>query len=335
MNTLEITKWGKINITDTADSKPARDEVIIDVIYAGVGFADVLAVHGAYLLAPRRPFSPGYEFLGIVEVLGDDVSHLRIGQRVCGMLPLMGAYKKSLRIKAVWAVSVPDNVSDETAALLPLNYMTAMALIEKKGDVKRGDKILIQGAAGGVGTAVLELAKQKGITVYGTASPVKHDIVRELGGIPVNYKQKNWTADFKRMLPEGVDFAFDAFGIKAMNQCWKVLNKRGTLVSYGFSPEIKKGHGPMIKGFLSLMLKKLFGFGKKARVCGTPAIIRKDPLWYKNTMEYLLGLASKGDIKPILYKKFNWREARDAHNEIIESKARGKMLLAFSVNRIK
>ena len=174
MKALTVYEADKLRVEEVGLPRLPAGQTRIRVKYAGVGFADVMAVRGGYPLAPRRPFSPGYEFLGSVVEAG--TSSLGVGQRVAGMLPRMGAYRELIDMDPRYAVRVPPDLSDECAALLPLNYLTALAMIERYARLERGQSFLIHGAAGGVGTAALELARLLGLRAFGSASEPKHGL---------------------------------------------------------------------------------------------------------------------------------------------------------------
>lgn len=330
MQGLIVENFGRMVSNEIESNAPGAGQIRVAVKYAGVGFADVMAVRGGYPLAPARPFSPGYEFTGVVDAVGSKVSGLECGQRVCGMIPHMNGYRKEIVIDAKWAVAIPDAVSDTLAAQLPLNYITAIALIEYYGQLKKGDSLFIHGAAGGVGTAVLEIAGILGIIAYGGASPLKHEQVKSLGGIPVDYTKDDWVQTFCDQLPEGVNAAFDAFGGKAFRSAWSVLRKDGIIISYGFSPTVNGGLWPMIKGIAGNLFRKLLPGKKRTALCGAPALIEGNPDWYKNNMQRILEWAGQGLVNSNLHAIVEWNKADEAHDAIIERKVKGKVILDFS-----
>lgn len=330
MKSIIVTKQGIKISADNQLPKLLNDKIRIKVEYSGVGFADVMAVKHKYILAPKDPFSPGYEFYGEVVAAGLNVKTDLIGFKVAGMLPQMDAYQEYIDIDPDWAVKVPEGLDGEMAALLPLNYLTALALIEKSAKLIKGQTLFVHGAAGGVGTAVLELAALKGIKAYGTASTTKHGIVKNLGGIPFDYKNKNWIDQFFQLNPNGVDAVFDAMGSESFKRSWKLLTKKGSLVAYGFYKNSNSGTGAMIKGLLTLLLKQINFTRKKIAICGTPAIIKKDRSWYKKSLDQLLTWSVEGKLQPQLYKVFPWNEMEKAHEELIQRKVIGKILLQFT-----
>ncbi len=140
------------------------------------------------------------------------------------MIPAMGAYRESIDVESRFVVPVPPGLGDETAALLPLNYLTAYAMIERCARLQSGQSFLIHGAAGGVGSAALELARLLGLRAYGSASAPKRDLVASLGGIPLHREDDRWKEELERLESGGVDAAFDAFGIASFRRSWRSLS---------------------------------------------------------------------------------------------------------------
>ncbi len=183
MNSLTVREWGaleRVHVDRDSRNVPAG-RVRVRVRYAGAGFADLMAVAGKYPLAPKRPFSPGYEAFGTVAEIGARVDgaapcELQPGRRVVAMLPHMGAYRGVVDLSPQWLVPVPDGVDDETAAQLPLNYLTALRSSSTPRSFGRGSAYWL--------TAPLELARLLGISAFGTARIPKHDVIRSLGGTP-------------------------------------------------------------------------------------------------------------------------------------------------------
>ncbi len=328
MKTLTVVEHGSMRSDDRPLPPLAAGTIRVRVRFAGVGFADVMAVRGGYVLAPRLPFSPGYEFFGHVVGAGSEASGFSLGARVLGLLPRMAAYREYLDLDPRVLVDVPDAVQDETAGALPLNYLTALALIEKKARLPPGGSFLIHGAAGGVGTAALELARLLGLGAFGTASVDKHPLIARLGALPLD-RAGDWVAELKRRRPRGVDAAFDSFGGRSLERSWKTLAKGGTLVSYGFSPSPDGGIAPVVGGLLSIGIKGVLPNGRRTAVCATPALAHGDPPWYRRSLGRILGWAAEGSIAPIVHAIFPWDRAEEAHAVILARAARGKILLDF------
>jgi NADPH:quinone reductase len=319
MKTLTVQTKGAMTRADVVLGNPVPGRTRVRVRYAGVGRTDITAVRGGYLLAPKRPFTPGYEYLGT------DAA----GRRVAGVLPRMGAYQEFIDAEDAWCVPVPEGVDDRTAAALPLNYLTALALLEKTTDLKPGTRVLVHGAGGGVGRALLELARLRGVLVYGVASNARAAELSELGATALD-RNADWPAAARSLVPEGFDAVFDAQGLLSFRTSWKLLRRGGVLAAYGFVSDLDGGLGHYVRGLTYLFSKAWYPSGKRAAVCGLPAIIAADTGWYRDAMKRLFDFASSGSIRPVVQEVFPWNDVEKAHAVIAEGRVRGKLLLDFS-----
>jgi len=329
MKALVVTKKGILEARDLNPGNLDPDKIRVRVEYAGVGFADMMAVRGGYALAPKRPFSPGYEFLGTIDSVGSRVRGVSPGLRVTGMVPKMACYRGVLDLDPVWAVAVPEGLASESAAALPLNYLTARGLIETHAGLQSGESFLIHGAAGGVGSAALEWARLKGLKAFGTVSTGKEADIEALGAVPVR-RGDGWVTQARTLQPRGFQAVFDAFGGRLLRQSYGVLAPGGHLVSYGFSPTLDGGNGPLIDGLLFHTGKKLFPGGRHTSICRIPATIDRDRTWYRRTLETTLAEASTGRLNPRIHDVVPWDRAYRAHEAILAGKVRGKILLRFA-----
>ncbi len=320
MKTLTVQSKGSMTRLDQPLAPLAAGKIRVRVKYAGVGRTDLTAVRGGYLLAPKLPFTPGYEYAGTDES----------GRRVAGMLPKMGAYQEYIDTDPRWSAAIPDDVSDEAAAALPLNYLTALALLEKTTRLEAGAEVLVHGAGGGVGRALLELAGLRGLNVYGLASKERADELRGLGAVPLD-RHGDWVTEARGLVPQGFDAVFDAQGLASFRTSWKLLGPGGVLAAYGFVPDLKGGKNHYFTGLTYLFSKLLYPSGKRARVCGLPAIIAADLDWYQDAMTRLFAWVQSGKIRPLVQQVFPWNEVEKAHAVIEEGRVRGKLLLDFSV----
>jgi NADPH:quinone reductase-like Zn-dependent oxidoreductase len=320
MKALVVNRNGTMDKVEKPLGALDPGKIRVRVEYAGVGFADAMAVRGGYFLAPSRPFSPGYEFLGTVEATG---------VRVAGMVPKMNCYQEFLDIDEVWAVVVPPSLSSATAAAMPLNYLTAVALIEAKAHLGPGDSFLIHGAAGGVGSAALEWARLKGLRAFGTVSAGKEPDVEALGATALR-RGASWLTQARSLEPEGFRAAFDAFGGTLLRESYASLAPGGMLVSYGFAPTARGGSGPLVDGLLFHAGKRLFPGGRRTAVCGTPALVDHHRTWYRETLTSVLAKADEGLLNPRIHEILPWDQAETAHAMIHAGSVRGKILLKFS-----
>ena len=193
LNRVWITKRGPpdvLRIREEPDPGPARGEIRVRVSHAGVNFADVMARLGLYPEAPPLPFVPGYEISGTVDAVGEGTDESWLGRRVTAVTRF-GGYADLVCLPPALAVPTPDSVPDDAAASLPVNYLTAHQMLHRVCAVREGETVLVHGAAGGVGTAAVQLCGIVGARVIGTASTGKHDLLRESGVEPVDSRSKD------------------------------------------------------------------------------------------------------------------------------------------------
>lgn len=178
--------------------EPRRGEVRIKVLAAGVALPDVLAREGIHPETPRVPFTPGWDLIGEVDRLGDGVSGIQLGQIVAAM-PISGAYAEFVCLPQGELVPVPAALDPAEAVSLILNYITAYQMLHRSAKVKTGQRVLIHGASGGVGTALLQLGSLAGLEMYGTCSAGAFSVVAGLSGVPIDYKSKDFVSEILRL----------------------------------------------------------------------------------------------------------------------------------------
>src|SRR5580704_9625161 len=227
-----------LKVIDDEIRDPAANEVRIKVITCGVAFADVLMRRGLYSPVPPLPYSPGYDIVGTVESCGPVVTQWKPGDLVIA-LSMTGGYSRYIVLPESELVQMPAGLDPAEAVSLVLNYTTAYQLIHRIAKLRRGESVLIHGAAGGVGTAALQLGSLAGLKMFGTASKPKHDLVVALGGIPIDYR----TEDFVRRAAGvgGVDAVFDPIGGRNWPRSYRALGKGGRFIGYGMSAAIEGG----------------------------------------------------------------------------------------------
>src|SRR5271156_2433490 len=212
---------------------PGPGQLRVRVRACGVGSTDLTMLAGGYLYAPKIPFVPGYEIAGVVDEIGAGVTGFEPGQRVAA-LTVHGGFAELLVREAELFLPIPDGVADRNAAAVILNYVTAWQMIHRVAKVGPGQTALVTGAAGGVGTAALQLLRLAGVTAYGAASAPKHHLVRSLSATPIDYRAGPLDRLVRDLEPAGVDYAFDAIGGANIGPCIGALRKGGTLVAFGF-----------------------------------------------------------------------------------------------------
>src|SRR5580704_16995421 len=231
-----ITRPGGPEVLQTLELpivEPEPGELRVAVRASGVGATDLTMLAGDYMFAPKIPFVGGYEIVGVVEAFGADVTGFSVGQRVAA-LTVHGGFAERLVRGAEHFVPIPGEVSDVQAAAVILNYVSAWQMIHRVAKVRAGQTALVTGAAGGVGTAILQLLHLAGVKTYGAASARKHGLVAKLGATPVDYQAGPIDRFLRACEPSGVDFAFDAIGGANIRNCLRAVRRGGAVVGYGF-----------------------------------------------------------------------------------------------------
>lgn len=309
-----------------------RGQVRIRVHTAGVAFADLLMREGLYPGAPRPPLVPGYDVAGVVEAVGDGVDSLRVGERVAAMTRF-GGYAESIVLDAPLTVPVPDGVDDQQAVALVLNYLTAYQMLARIARVQEGERILVHGAAGGVGTALLELAALMNLAAWGTASAGKQATVQKYGATPIDYTAQDFADVIRRQTGDGVDAVFDAIGGAHWRRSYATLRPGGRLVAYGFSTAAPGGRRRLWRAVAGLLRsprphplalmassKGIFGYNS-----GNLRDQRRD--WYRTDLAHLLRLCAEGRLRPVVSATFPLEQAGSAQRLLGAAKAIGKIVL--------
>ncbi len=318
-----------LQVVEEELAEPGEGEVRVKIFASGVAFADVIARKGMYPTAPPIPFAPGYDIVGVVDKVGAGVSSLSEGQTVAALLPHFGGYAEFACVQENLLVSVPEGLDLAETVSVVLNYLTAHRLLHRSAQVKKGERILVHGAAGGVGTALLQLGKEAGLEMYGTASKRKHELVSGLGATPIDYRSEDFVKRIRSLTGDGVDAVFDSIGGANLSRSYSTLRKGGRLVSFGFVGSAKGGGRIEVPlSFARLFLFRLIPDGKKALFYGdTPRFVEKDNTWYRETLTALLKLLAEGKIKPVVGKRISLVEATHAHELMEKAAVSGKIVL--------
>ena len=305
---------------------PGRGEVRVKVLAAGIAFADVLMRRGLYPGTPQPPFTPGYDLVGEIDALGEGVTQFALGQRV-GALTVRGAYSRFAIVPAELLVGVPDGLDPAEAVCLILNYVTAYQMLHRIAKLSAGQRILIHGAGGGVGTALLQLGALHGLTMYGTASTSKQDAIALAGGIPIDYTSEDFSRRVRQLSPEGVHAVFDPVGGTNWWRSYRLLRRGGALVCYGMSTAIEHGKIAGAGSFLLMGILKSIPDGRRC-VWYSVATSRNDrPDWFRADLKSLFDLLSQRKIQPVIALRLPLREAAQANELIEHAKVTGKIVL--------
>jgi NADPH2:quinone reductase len=333
------------------DPRPGPDEVRVKVLAAGVSYTDAMLRAGTYLGVPKPPFTHGYELVGIVEELGPGCSKLKVGDRI-GALTVWGADAERVCVPEANAVEVPEDLDPAEVLSLVFTSMTAYQLLHRTAKVKRGETVLVHGAAGRVGSAVLELGAVAGLRMYGTCSARDRAAVERLGAAAIDYRNEDFVALARALPGKGVDVVLDGLGGKMSLRSFRALRPGGRLVVYGHSATISHGHrswrgwiewyattaAVALWGLLSprrrvlvYRIQKLreghqvipMGSRRPLPVGGGP----RDPEWFREDFRALLELLREGKIHPVVAERLPLADARRAHEMLESSAAKGKLVL--------
>ncbi|HSB18164.1 MAG TPA: medium chain dehydrogenase/reductase family protein, partial [Bryobacteraceae bacterium] len=238
-----VTHYGgpdALRVVEEECPEPKNGEVRVRVLAAGVSLPDLLMREGVHPETPRLPFTPGWDLIGVVDRLGAGVSGIEPGQIVAA-LPISGAYAEFVCLPHRELVPVPSGLDPAEAVSLILNYVTAYQMLHRSVKVRPGHRLLIHGAAGGVGTALLQLGRLAGLEMYGTCSSQGASAVSDLGGIPIDYRQLDFVKEIHRLTGEGVDVFFDGIGGTHIWRSRKALRPGGRVVAYGLTASLSGG----------------------------------------------------------------------------------------------
>jgi NADPH:quinone reductase-like Zn-dependent oxidoreductase len=307
--------------------------VRVKILATGVAFADVMIRRGVYPGLPPLPFTPGYDMVGVIDTVGPGARAFSPGQMVAA-LTIFGSYSQSICLPAEDLVVVPEGIDPVEASCLPLNYLTAYQLLHRMAKITPGERMLVYGAAGGVGTALLQLGKLAGLQVYGTASSSKQELIAQLGATPLDYKKEDVVARVHALTGGGVDAVFDGTGGAHLSQSFQTLRRGGRLVSYGLSslPAGITFTGALVRfiapHLFRIALLSALPNGRRVRVYNLDGQIRKKhPEWIREDLGVLLELLSQGKITPIIGKRLPLQEVAVAHELLEHAQVQGKLIL--------
>ena len=341
-----------LTVIDDEVPRPGPGEARVRVLAAGVSYTDAMLRVGSYLGVPKAPFTPGYELVGVVEELGPGCARLRVGDRI-GALTVWGADAERVCVPEVNAVEVPEDIDPAQVLNLVFTYMTAYQLLHRTARVKSGETVLVHGAAGRVGTAVLELGAVAGLRMYGTCSARDGAAVERLGAVAIDYRNDDFLARVRELTRDGVDVVLDGFGGALSLRSFRALRPGGRLVVYGHSGTVahgRKSWGGWAKWYATTATVALWGLlspRRRVSVCRVqklreghqvlPVSGRRRALpvgggprnadWFREDFRVLLELLREGKIHPVVAERLPLSEARHAH-ELLESSAdKGKLVL--------
>ncbi len=336
-----VTHYGgpdALQVLEEECPEPKDGEVRVRVLAAGVSLPDIMAREGVHPETPRLPFTPGWDLVGVVDRLGNGVSGLEPGQSVAAM-PIHGAYADFVCLPHHELVPVPPGLDAAEAVCLVLNYITAYQMMHRSAKVRPGQRALIHGAAGGVGTALLELGRLAGLEMYGTCSSRGAPTVSELGGIPIDYQHQDFVKEIHRLTGEGVDVVFDPIGGAHLWHSRRALRPGGMVVGYGLISSIRgeglasrrPGRRQRFRGTAIFALYiaggRLFPGRKRVVPYSIQTLKRLKPAWFRQDLIALFDLLRQQKVKPLIAQRFPLAEARQAHELLGKGGVTGKIVL--------
>jgi NADPH:quinone reductase-like Zn-dependent oxidoreductase len=330
MRAVVITKHGGpgvLQVQELADPDLGPGQVRIQVAAAGINFADVMARMGLYADAPKTPCVVGYEVAGTVLELGEGVIGLSPGQRVLAGTQF-GGYASEVVADAHDVLALPDGLSFEQGAAIPVNYGTAWAALLGYGSLRAGERVLIHSAGGGVGIAATQIAKRSGAEVYGTASPGKHARISELGvDHPLDYTKPGW----ERGLPP-FDVILDAIGGKSFRLGYEMLRPGGRLVAFGASSVVSGERRNLVTALRAVVRMPRFNMIKQMSESKAVIGLNMLTLWkdHGNLEPWIAPmreLLDDGTVKPVVAGTFSFDDTGAAQTMIVERRNVGKVVL--------
>jgi NADPH:quinone reductase-like Zn-dependent oxidoreductase len=336
-----VTHYGgpdALRVVEEECPEPKDGEVRVKVRAAGVSLPDIMAREGVHPETPRLPFTPGWDLIGVVDRLGDSVSGIEPGQIVAAM-PISGAYAEFVCLPQPELVSVPSGLDAAEAVSLVLNYITAYQMLNRSAKVRSGQRVLIHGAAGGVGSALLQLGRLAELEMYGTCSLRGVSAVSALGGIPIDYQHQDFVEEIHRLTSEGVDVVFDSIGGTHIWRSRKALRPGGRVVAYGLTGSLRGGRLASGRGGRRHRYRAIAIFGlyiaggwlfpgrKRVVPYSIQTLKRLKPAWFRQDLIALFDLLQQKKIKPLIAQRFPLAEARQAHDLLGKGGVIGKIVL--------
>jgi NADPH:quinone reductase-like Zn-dependent oxidoreductase len=321
-----LTKEGGPEVLQCVDlpiEELGPKQLRVRVRAAGVGPTELSMLAGGYIFAPKIPFVPGYEIAGVVDAIGSGVTGFALGQRVAA-LTIYGGFAELIVRDAEHFLPIPDAVSDIEAAAVTLNYVTAWQMTHRAVEVQSGETALVTGAAGGVGTAALQLLRLAGVKTYGAASLKKHGVVRECGATPIDYRAGRLDRLVRTLEPNGVDYVFDAIGGANIGLCIGAARRGGTVAGYGFMGV----SGALATGamFLNLFVGSRLR-GRRGTFYGITKLYRENPAPFREDLPKIFALIAGKKIAPLIAAIFPLMDARQALELLATGAVEGKIVL--------
>jgi NADPH2:quinone reductase len=330
---VRVRRFGdpeELEVVDAPLPTARRGEVRVRVLASSVEYTDVVIRRHLYAqtMLRRPPLVLGYDVVGEIDQLGDGVSGFQVGDRVADMT-VVGSNAKYRTLRGDHLVRVPAVVDAAEAAALILNWTTAYQLLHRAARVQPGQRVLVQGAAGALGQALLVLGRMARLELWGTARDVHAALVRELGGTPIDYQRE----DFTRVLPSGFDVVFDGVGEDAYRRSFAALKPGGLLCAYGYTARVQAQPGLpttliwIARLYLWRRLLSLLPGGKRLYMYSINVMRALHPAWFREDLERLFDLLASGAIRPRIAERISFEEVAEAHRRLEAGGLDGRLVL--------
>ncbi len=332
---MVVTRHGGAEVLELRQAAlpiPGRGAVRIAVLTCGLSFADVLIRAGTYPGAPSPPFVTGYDFIGQVDACGPGVTSLHPGDLVAG-LPVTGALTRFFVAPEHELVVLPAGADPIICACLPLNYMAAYQMLTRAASLRSGDPILVQGASGGVGTALLDLGRCMGLKLIGTGSRERAEIVEGYGATFIDRRAADQVQQVRAASGSGVAAAFDGIGGAVAERSYQALRPQGRLVLYGHYSTLVAGvadRGHLARFYVSaaqVLARSVLPGGRRVVRYQIAKWKQRHPDWYRADLLHLVELARQGSIAPLVARTLPFTEAQHAHELLDQGGVVGTMVL--------
>jgi NADPH2:quinone reductase len=324
---VQLRRFGgpdKLVVVNAPLPTAGRGEVRVRVLASSVEYTDVVIRRHLYPWVFRRPpFVMGYDVVGEIDQLGDGVSGFQLGDRVADMT-VLGSNAAYRTLRADRLTHVPAGVDAAEAAALILSWTTAYQLLHRATQVQRGQRVLVQGATGAVGQALLALGRMADLELWGTARRECAALIRKLGATPIDYQRE----DFTRVLPGGFDVVFDGIGEDGYRRSFAALKRGGLLCAYGYTAGVQARRRmlTMLMWVARLYLWRWLP-GRRARVYSINVMRARHPAWFREDLGQLFGLLATRAIRPRVAERISFDEVAEAHRRLEAGGLEGKLVL--------
>lgn len=333
---VEMTKSGGVEvlkIRETKDPPLHRGEVKIAVKAAGVNFADIMARKGIYPDAPKKPCVVGYEVSGVIDSVGDDIDSTLVGKHIIALIRF-GGYSEMVVVPVSQVFEMPESLSFEEGAAIPVNYLTAYQLLIVMGALKQGETVLIHNVGGGVGLAALDIAKHIGSITFGTASAGKHRFLEERGlDYAIDYRTQDWLNEIRRLSKDkGVDLIIDPIGGKNTRKSYRALSRTGRMGLFGLSAATQTRFSAKLSLIKTVLQMPRFHPVRLMNANKGIFGVNIGHMWgneekMRPWMSEILKGVDEGWIRPHVDRTFPLEKAAEAHLYIERRQNKGKVIL--------